>query len=606
MATQFKSFDFMADDVSADGGTVTGYASTFTREPDSYGDVIAKGAFAETLDKWAERNAQGRFIPLLWDHDTNRPESNLGRVIRAEEDDHGLLITAELDAESERAQYVRRLLKQGRVYQFSFAYAVMDQAPVELVDGTKANELRKLDLFEVSVVPIPANQYAEVVEVKDATATGAKSGTDEGDKVEQARLDAYKHAYLATTHTSSHERRATMPTLTEQRDQLLNDLKDAKTMEDVATIGAKLADVNAKIKHAEEGQSLLKALAPEHPVSIPVGDNPAYLTAGEHFAAHFAKSVTPEMKRKQFTYTAPTFYKTDPAPHVTPGAGSYGDALTEVHPDIVEGYRAPTVVGDLFNGDIVEQGNSVTWFSESTTITGGPAVIAEGTQKPMVQFADPVEHVSKLVKVAGYHKLSTELLDDAPRLAENINRRALYQHDLVEAGQYLSGTGSSGQMTGLLNTSGIQVKTYANGGSINFDVILEALGAVTTDTGLMADAILLAPADYYALLGTKDANLQYLAGGPVFGPYGNGTVQPKPAFWGTPVYTTPLLTAGTAVVGAFKLGGTVYRKPGVTVSLFNQNEDDAIKNLVTVIVESRSILAVERPSAFVKITEASE
>lgn len=37
---------------AADGGTVTGYAATFDREPDSYGDVIAPGAFAETLKRW--------------------------------------------------------------------------------------------------------------------------------------------------------------------------------------------------------------------------------------------------------------------------------------------------------------------------------------------------------------------------------------------------------------------------------------------------------------------------------------------------------------------------------------------------------------------------
>ena len=32
-----------------DGGSVRGYASTWDREPDSYGDVVAKGAFADTL-----------------------------------------------------------------------------------------------------------------------------------------------------------------------------------------------------------------------------------------------------------------------------------------------------------------------------------------------------------------------------------------------------------------------------------------------------------------------------------------------------------------------------------------------------------------------------
>lgn len=149
-----------------DGGIVKGYASTFDREPDSYGDVIAKGAFAKTLEKWAKLNEEGRYIPLLWGHDTDNPESNIGRVVNAYEDERGLFIEAEYDKDNPRAQYVRKLVNEGRVYQFSFAYEVKDWATVTLEDGTKANELREIELFEVSVVQIPANSHATVEESK--------------------------------------------------------------------------------------------------------------------------------------------------------------------------------------------------------------------------------------------------------------------------------------------------------------------------------------------------------------------------------------------------------------------------------------------------------
>lgn len=149
-----------------DGGIVKGYASTFDREPDSYGDVIAKGAFAKTLEKWEKLNEEGRYIPLLWGHDTDNPESNIGRVVNAYEDERGLFIEAEYDKDNPRAQYVRKLVNEGRVYQFSFAYEVKDWATVTLEDGTKANELREIELFEVSVVQIPANSHATVEESK--------------------------------------------------------------------------------------------------------------------------------------------------------------------------------------------------------------------------------------------------------------------------------------------------------------------------------------------------------------------------------------------------------------------------------------------------------
>ena len=160
----------------ADGGRVCGYASTFDREPDSYGDVVAKGAFARSLERW---ESLGKPIPLLYGHNTSDPKYNVGAVTVAREDDRGLYVEAEFDAESEKAQQVRRLVRTGRLYQFSFAYDVLDAGEVELEDGTKANELRELRLFEVSLVQIPANQHAEVTDVKGAKAGRRNSASDE-------------------------------------------------------------------------------------------------------------------------------------------------------------------------------------------------------------------------------------------------------------------------------------------------------------------------------------------------------------------------------------------------------------------------------------------
>ena len=150
-------------DVKSEGnGSITGYAATFTREPDSYGDVVAKGAFAESIERI---KAEGKAIPLLWNHDSGDLKSYIGTVTELAEDDHGLLFTATFDA-TERAQRARELASDGRLCKFSFAYNVLDQGTVTLEDGTEANELRKLDLFEVSLVMYPANPDTSVVEVK--------------------------------------------------------------------------------------------------------------------------------------------------------------------------------------------------------------------------------------------------------------------------------------------------------------------------------------------------------------------------------------------------------------------------------------------------------
>ena len=151
-------------------GTVEGYAATFDRIPDAYGDVIKAGAFADSLKAW-EQN--GKPIPLLYGHSTDDPDYNIGKVVEAHEDEKGLYVVAQFDEENEKAQYVRKLVKEGRLWQFSFAYEVLDGGSVELEDGTEAYELRKMNLFEVSLVQIPANKRAVVTGVKQAPAEAA-------------------------------------------------------------------------------------------------------------------------------------------------------------------------------------------------------------------------------------------------------------------------------------------------------------------------------------------------------------------------------------------------------------------------------------------------
>jgi len=154
----------------ADGleeGEFIAYASTNIREPDSYGDVVAPGAFTDTLKAWAE---SGNVLPVLYGHRFDDPDYNIGGVLSAEEDEHGLKVHGKLDLDNPKAAQVHRLLTGRRIGEMSFAYDTIEEGQVTLEDGRKANELRKLDLFEVSVVPVGANRDTEVLAVKTAAA----------------------------------------------------------------------------------------------------------------------------------------------------------------------------------------------------------------------------------------------------------------------------------------------------------------------------------------------------------------------------------------------------------------------------------------------------
>jgi HK97 family phage prohead protease len=179
---QFKEFKVEYKDEG--NGSLEGYASTWIRQPDSYGDVVKEGAFTRTLK---ERWNGGKGIPLLWAHQMDSLASYIGKA-DADEDDKGLHFVATFD-DTPEAQRVRGLYKDGRLSKFSFAFDILEDGVVTLEDGTKAHELRDLDLFEISCVCVPANDDAGVVAVKSEepeTKTGRRNSKKDEDAIRQA------------------------------------------------------------------------------------------------------------------------------------------------------------------------------------------------------------------------------------------------------------------------------------------------------------------------------------------------------------------------------------------------------------------------------------
>ena len=172
---QTKDFDVLYKDEGS--GSIEGYASTWIRKADSWGDVVAKGAFARTLKK---RWNGGKGIPFLWAHQIDNLKSFIGTAV-ADEDEKGLHFIAQFD-DTEEAQKVRQLYKDGRLRKFSFAYDVLKAGMVTLEDNSKAQELQEVDLYEISAVTVPANDDASVVDVK----AGRRNSSADEEKIKEA------------------------------------------------------------------------------------------------------------------------------------------------------------------------------------------------------------------------------------------------------------------------------------------------------------------------------------------------------------------------------------------------------------------------------------
>lgn len=160
MEHKVKSFNMKANE----NGTISGYFSTYEKTPDSYGDIIVPGAFTKTIEK---RKESGHPFPLCWNHDFS---SVIGVVDSIEEKESGPFIEAHF-LDTELAQDVRKFVQSGAVYQFSFAYDVLkarEPNEEEKANGV-TNVLEELEVFEISVVTVPANQNAVVTDVKAIT-----------------------------------------------------------------------------------------------------------------------------------------------------------------------------------------------------------------------------------------------------------------------------------------------------------------------------------------------------------------------------------------------------------------------------------------------------
>ena len=356
---------------------------------------------------------------------------------------------------------------------------------------------------------------------------------------------------------------------------------DAAAIAEGEKLAAEIETMTAEVAQAEKKASLLTVIGTKEE-NNDMNEMKKAANLGEHFV-NTLKAATPE---KRFDIVAPAF-KAATDPQLSP-AGAV-DYATTYDRNVVTGARTPLVVRDLFGAESIS-GSTLVYLVEGA-IQGAPAVTAEGAKKPQVHFADPTVKTVSLAKVACHIKESDEYINDYAFLASAINGRLLYELGLVEQNKLV---------TDLLGTSGIQTGTYAATGTATdiADAILQAAMDVQAQTGFAADAIAMNPADWYILRIGKDGDKRYYGGG-YFGD------QAIPNIWGIPVCVSSAITSGTVIVGAFKTCGSVVTNGGVSVEAVNTNEDDFVKNLMTIRAEERLALAVRRPAGFKKLTKAS-
>jgi uncharacterized protein len=166
---QTKTLQLTEAKVAGDGtGSVEGLASVWDGV-DSYGDTIERGAYAETIPAFLVDGF------VAWGHDWSSP---IATPTSAVENDRGLYLTAEFhsDPEAQRARTITaERLARGKSMGLSIGYEALEwefrkvDTPVRGMFGEftdKVRVLKKIKLFEVSLVTVPADEAARVTAAK--------------------------------------------------------------------------------------------------------------------------------------------------------------------------------------------------------------------------------------------------------------------------------------------------------------------------------------------------------------------------------------------------------------------------------------------------------
>ncbi len=133
-------------------GRVEGYAALFG-EPDRGGDIVAPGAFAETL---RERPASVKF---LWQHDPAQP---IGIWDSVREDARGLHVRGRLLTALRRGEEAATLLAAGALDGLSIGFRT-----VSAERAGAHRRLTRIELWEISLVTFPMADRARLAPASD-------------------------------------------------------------------------------------------------------------------------------------------------------------------------------------------------------------------------------------------------------------------------------------------------------------------------------------------------------------------------------------------------------------------------------------------------------
>lgn len=286
-------------------------------------------------------------------------------------------------------------------------------------------------------------------------------------------------------------------------------------------------------------------------------------------------------------------------PAATPTAIEVSTAAGFIVGSTVYADDAQTKSGVVTATDYTSDPNTVTVNSAGgfTVVAGdelwsetfGPT--AAGAYKPemKVEFTDQTLVTRTHAVTATVHR---QELRDIARLNAILNGRMSSQLSMNEEGQLLNGDGVAPNLTGILNTAGINTLTQV-------DTILDVIRRSATLPTLFyhrPNAVIVHPTEFQEMELLKGNDDHY-----VFFQIQTSDMA-VPMVWRLAIVETTAMPQGTGLVGDFMGGAAIVEREGMDFAMTDSHEDHFARNLLDLRVEMESGIEVWYPRAFTAIT----
>jgi HK97 family phage major capsid protein len=271
---------------------------------------------------------------------------------------------------------------------------------------------------------------------------------------------------------------------------------------------------------------------------------------------------------------------------LTTAAGSAGVLANQ--PQRLPFYEGPQEphIRDLFAQGSTTSSSLV--FPVRKTLTNAAAMVAELGLKPEsdMTFEDKTFPVRKIAHTA---KLSDEILEDAAAIQSYVDMQMIEGLRDVEDVQLLKGNGTGQNLTGVYTAATAYTRTTVG------DTLIEVFRRALTQLRLarhQASGLVLNPVDWEEVQLLKGSDGHFI--------WVNVGTTNEPRIWGLPVRDTTALAENEWLMGNFRRGAQIFDRMDARVEMTNTNEDDFVKNRVTIRAEERLALVIYDTSAFVK------